>query len=220
MVDTTTTPVHGYMEVVQRRDAAILMIIIQAYTKPCTAFYSIQWSVYSHVATLPNVSFIQLLTTVSTFEEWVTGVHMNNVESYWDWAKGNWGRWQVASTSSSLLHIYVRKIGTEANLQLLLVERHRNTVSCLDIVHFDFVVCSVVVPISYILALTVCSSFVLVDNFHSILCTLSSLSFFGWLYQKWEVWMTPVCWWWKEKSVEWQQKYQLSGNLGRGLIQH
>ena len=88
MVDTSTTPAHGYMEVVQRRDAVTLLPIIQGHVRPGTIIYSDQWSAYRHVGALPNVSSHSTVNHSLHFKDPVTGVHTNNIESYRELAKG------------------------------------------------------------------------------------------------------------------------------------
>ena len=56
MVDTSHQPALGYMEVVQRRDAATLLPIIQAHIAAGTVVHSDQWRAYNSVSALPNVA--------------------------------------------------------------------------------------------------------------------------------------------------------------------
>ena len=63
MVDTSTTPAHGYMEVVQQRDAVTLLPIIQGHVRPGTIIYSDQWSVYRRVGVLLNLQTCLLYTS-------------------------------------------------------------------------------------------------------------------------------------------------------------
>ena len=88
MVDTSTSPSHGYLEVVDKRDAATLLPIIQAHVRPGTIIWSDQWRAYSNVATLPNVAGHSTVNHSLHFKDPVTGVHTNNIESYWERVKG------------------------------------------------------------------------------------------------------------------------------------
>ena len=56
MVDTSSSPVEGVMQVVPSRDSATLLPIIQQYTKPGTEVWSDEWSAYSNVNSLTTVS--------------------------------------------------------------------------------------------------------------------------------------------------------------------
>lgn len=84
MVDTSHTPALGYVEVVQQRDAATLLPIIQQHTKPGTEVWSDQWAAYNTVSTLPTVSRHRTVNHSLHFKDPATGVHTNHIESYWD----------------------------------------------------------------------------------------------------------------------------------------
>ena len=83
LVDTSHTPALGYMEVVQKRDAATLLPIIAAHTAPGTIIHSDQWAAYRRVHALPNVAAHGVVNHSLNFVEPVTGVHTQHVESYW-----------------------------------------------------------------------------------------------------------------------------------------
>ena len=87
MADTSTTPSHGYLAVVSRRDAATLPPIIQAHVQPGTIIWSDQWRAYSNVSGLPNVAGHETVNHSVEFKNPVTGVHTNNIESYWERVK-------------------------------------------------------------------------------------------------------------------------------------
>ena len=87
MVDTSQQPALGFMQIVQRRDAATLLPIIQAHINPGTEIHSDQWAAYGNVGTLPGVA---AHSTVNHSLEFVAadGTHTQHVESYWNRVKG------------------------------------------------------------------------------------------------------------------------------------
>ena len=87
MVDTSQSPALGYMEVVPRRDTATLLPIISAHTAPGTEIHSDEWAGYRTVHSLPNVSSHGVVNHSVRFVEPNTGVHTQNVESYWSRVK-------------------------------------------------------------------------------------------------------------------------------------
>ena len=87
MVDTSQQPALGYMEVVHARDAATLLPIIQAHTAPGSTIHSDQWAAYTRVQTLGNVATHNSVNHSLHFLDPVTGVHTQNVESYWNRVK-------------------------------------------------------------------------------------------------------------------------------------
>ena len=87
MVDTTTSPSLGYMEIVDCQNAATLLPIIQAHVKPGTIVWSDQWRAYSNVGSLQNVSSHQTVNHSVEFKNPISGVHTNNIESYWERVK-------------------------------------------------------------------------------------------------------------------------------------
>ena len=87
LVDTSFTPALGYMELVPRRDAATLLPIISAHVAPGTIIYSDEWRAYSRVASLPGVAGHGTVNHSINFVDPTTGIHTQNVESYWDRAK-------------------------------------------------------------------------------------------------------------------------------------
>ena len=86
MVDTSTTPSLGYMEVVPDRRATTLLPIIQQHVLPGTTVHSDEWSAYRRVGSLSNVQQHRTVNHSVTFVA-STGVHTQSVESYWNRSK-------------------------------------------------------------------------------------------------------------------------------------
>ena len=76
-------PALGYMEVVQRRNAATLLPIIQAHTAPESIIHSDEWAAYRQVSDLPTVAAHNTVSHSLNFVDPVSGTHTQNVESYW-----------------------------------------------------------------------------------------------------------------------------------------
>ena len=87
MVDTSTEPATGYMELVPNRQAATLLPIINAHVAPGTIIHSDEWSSYCQVGSLSNVATYETVNHSLHFVDPSTGVHTQNVESYWSTTK-------------------------------------------------------------------------------------------------------------------------------------
>ena len=83
LVDCSQSPALGYMEIVQDRTAATLLPIIQAHVRPGTTVRSDEWSAYRRIQGLPNVQQHETVNHSLHFVDPTTGVHTQNVESYW-----------------------------------------------------------------------------------------------------------------------------------------
>ena len=83
LVDCGQSPALGYREVVQNRTAATLLPIIQAHVRPETTVHSDEWSAYRQLQGLPNVQQHQTINHSLRFVDPTTGVHTQNVKSYW-----------------------------------------------------------------------------------------------------------------------------------------
>ena len=83
MVDTSHHPALGYTEIMQHRNAATLLPIIQAHTAPGTIVHSDEWAAYNRVQGLPNVALHGVVNHSVTFVDPTTGIHTQHVESYW-----------------------------------------------------------------------------------------------------------------------------------------
>ena len=82
MVDTSHHPSLGYMQIVDARDAAMFLPIIQAHTAPGTIIHSDEWAAYASIAaTIPHLQH----KTVNHSLEYVNRTdctHTQNIESY------------------------------------------------------------------------------------------------------------------------------------------
>ena len=76
-------PSRGYFQVVQRRDAATLLPIINRCVLPGTEVHSDDWAAYRRLLRLPNVSAHQVVVHAHNFVDPRTGVHTQEVESAW-----------------------------------------------------------------------------------------------------------------------------------------
>ena len=73
LVDTSFSPALGYMEVVQQRDAATLLPIINAHVAPGTVVHTDEWAAYNRLGTLPNVTSHSTVNHSINFVDPVTG---------------------------------------------------------------------------------------------------------------------------------------------------
>ena len=87
MVDVSHTPALGYMEIVPRRDAATLLPIIQNVVQPGTTIHSDEWAAYNRVQSIPGIAAHETVNHSLFFVDPVTGVHTQNIESYWNRVK-------------------------------------------------------------------------------------------------------------------------------------
>ena len=87
MVDTSTIPWLGYKKIVPDRRAATLLPIINTHVAAGTTIYSDQWSAYSQVGSLSNVGSHSRVNHSLHFVDPATGVHTQNIKSYWSSAK-------------------------------------------------------------------------------------------------------------------------------------
>ena len=82
MVDTSFKPVRGYMEIVDRRDAATLIPIIERHVAPGSIIYSDQWRAYAQLSNNQNYTYASVNHS-EYFVDPATGVHTQAIESYW-----------------------------------------------------------------------------------------------------------------------------------------
>lgn len=75
------------MQIVAQRDAATLLPIIQQHVANGSTVGSDEWAAYNRIASLPNVSSHGVVNHSIEFVNHTTGVHTQNVESYWNRVK-------------------------------------------------------------------------------------------------------------------------------------
>ena len=92
MVDVSTTPATGFMQILPRRDEETLEGIIAAHLHDGSAVHSDQWAGYRHLCDLPQVREHRTVNHSEHFKDPATGVHTNHIESYWNRVKMNMKR--------------------------------------------------------------------------------------------------------------------------------
>ena len=80
------------MEIVDRRDAATLLPIIRDHVQSGSIIHSDRWASYSRVSSIPGVAAHHTVNHSIEFVNSTTGVHTQNVESYWNRAKTKFKR--------------------------------------------------------------------------------------------------------------------------------
>ena len=84
MCDTSQTPALGVTAIVLNRSAATLLPILQQHLRSGTTIHSDQWAAYNLVQQLPSVTVHNTVNHSLHFVDPGTGVHTQNVESYWN----------------------------------------------------------------------------------------------------------------------------------------
>lgn len=87
IVSCENSPGRGYFQVVERRDAATLLPIIQRCLRPGTEVHTDDWGTYRRLLGLPNVNAHQVVVHEHNFVDPRTGVHTQEVESSWSQLK-------------------------------------------------------------------------------------------------------------------------------------
>ena len=84
VVSTAYSPARGYFEVVDRRDRATLMPILQRVLLPGTEIHSDDWGAYYNLpAHAPTVQTHRVVVHAANFVDPVTAVHTQEIESAW-----------------------------------------------------------------------------------------------------------------------------------------
>ena len=81
MVDTSTQPAIGYMELVPDRSAATLLPIIRRHVLPGTTIRSDMWRAYNGISQMGYNH--ETVNHSQHFVYPITGTHTQNIESYW-----------------------------------------------------------------------------------------------------------------------------------------
>ena len=87
IVSCANSPARGYFQVVDRRNAATLLPIIQRCVLPGTEVHSDDWAAYRRLQLLPNVNRHRVVVHAHNFVDPRTGVHAQEVESAWSQLK-------------------------------------------------------------------------------------------------------------------------------------
>ena len=87
IVDTSTTPATGYLRMVNRRDAATLLPIIQNVIRPGSIIHSDQWRAYHGIQQQLGLQHRTVNHSLN-FVDPGTGVHTQHIELYWNKCKG------------------------------------------------------------------------------------------------------------------------------------
>ena len=88
IVDTSTTPSLGYMEIVESRNAHTLLPIIRKVVYPQTIVHSDQWKAYYNIEKELGLSHYTVNHSLN-FVDKTTGVHTQAIESYWNKIKAH-----------------------------------------------------------------------------------------------------------------------------------
>ena len=83
IVDTSFKPSVGFMEIVENRGAEILLPIIQSVVRPGSIVRSDEWRSYRQIQGRTGLSHRTVNHSIN-FVEPITGVHNQNIESYWN----------------------------------------------------------------------------------------------------------------------------------------
>ena len=112
LVDTSQTPALGAMELVPSCSAAVLLPIIHQHVRPGSIMWSDEWAAYRRVQQLPPVTQHQTVNHSIEFVNPTTGVHTQNLESYWNRVKTKFKR--MKGVQESMLSSYLDEFGVSA----------------------------------------------------------------------------------------------------------
>jgi hypothetical protein len=85
VVSTERSPCRGYFQVVEKRDRATLIPIIQQVLLPGSELHTDDWGAYINLQIhAPNVSRHRVVTHADNFVDPITGVHTQEIEAAWN----------------------------------------------------------------------------------------------------------------------------------------
>ena len=87
IITTEYSPARGYFKVVDRRNAATLLPIINRCVLPGSEIHTDDWGAYRRIIQLPNVRRHRVVVHAHNFVDPRTGVHTQEVESCWSQLK-------------------------------------------------------------------------------------------------------------------------------------
>ena len=119
MCDISQSPALGVMCIVPNRTHSTLLPILQQHLRPGTIVHSDQWRAYSCVQQLQSVSQHQTVNHSLNFVDPTTGVHTQNIESYWSRVKRKFKA--MKGVHESMLNSYID--------EFMWRERHGSTAS-------------------------------------------------------------------------------------------
>ena len=105
LCDTSQSPALGVMCIVQDRTAQTLLPIIRRHVRNGTIIHSDQWAAYNRVQQLQPVSNHQTVNHSLHFVDPATGVHTQNIESYWNRVKRKFKR--MKGVHETMLNSYL-----------------------------------------------------------------------------------------------------------------
>jgi len=125
MYDPSTK--EGHIELVEQRDAATLLPIIQCIVAPEKTIWSDEWAAYGQLSSLGFVH--ETVNHSRHFKDPDTGVCTNHVEAYWNAVKRRFKQ-QMVGTSEDMVsshldkHMWHQRFGSTKKLAYLNMKRH------------------------------------------------------------------------------------------------
>ena len=105
LCNTSYSPALGIMCIVPNRSAQTLLPIIQQHVRSGTVIYSDEWAAYRRVQQLQPVSSHNTINHSLHFVDPATGVHTQNIESYWSRVKRRFKR--MKGVHESMMSAYL-----------------------------------------------------------------------------------------------------------------